>query len=375
MIKLPEKNTQAHQLLELIAISGEFPAAALCRLDGGDSYKEKLITVLKNEKLIRTHYKDKLRGYRLTTAAKKALLAENYDRFSFFLEGKTETNFIKSEITRRLRLHRIAEVFLTMRNAGVQIYRDEKPDVFYPAGEGAEPTQAPTVIIPAFYNSREFKELGGETSKIKNARTIGILLTKNDAYILYNTDHGMMKWDYKSEMRTKALLKYYLCQERLPHQYIAENVKGMIFGSNMEMAYQLLTSTGGYKQNYFVLDGNYDSFVFLASDKYGELLLKLLCDNEKRNKLEEILSKNLHPPDHKLLIENDGIDEAGNPVLFAYSFDMPRISRFNSALNLQNREGTLISFDFQKEVLRKYCSALVDIQTIDFDKFERRFFP
>lgn len=370
-----EKSKQAHQLLQLIAISGELPADALSRLAGSDSYKEKLITGLKGEKLIRTHYNNKLRGYRLTTTAKKMLLEENYDRFSFFLEGNVETNTLKSEITRRLRLHRIAEVYLTMHNAGVRIYRDEKPDIFFPTVENAVPTQSLTVVSPAFYNSRELKELGEETMKIRNARTVGILLTPNDVYIVYNTEGALMKWDYKSEMRTKALMKYYLCQERLPHQYAAENIKGMIFGSSMEMAYQLLTSTGGYKRSYFVLDGNFDSFVFLTSDRNGELLLKLLCEGEKRYELEEILSGNLSPPNRKLLIENDGIDESGNPVLFAYSFDMPRISRFNSALNLQNKEGTLICFDFQKEALAKYCSGLVKIQTIDLNKFERRFFP
>lgn len=372
---MPEKHTQAYHLLQLVAISGEFPTDALGRLVGADSYKEKIITVLKGEKLLRTHYKNKLRGYRLTTAAKKMLLKENYGRFSFSLEGNVETNLLKSEITRRLRLHRIAEVYLTMHNAGVQIYRDEKPDIFYPAVEDAVPTQALTVVSPAFYSSREFKELGGETLKIQNARTVGILLTPNDVYIVYNTEDALMKWDYKSEMRTKALMKYYLCQERLPHQYAADSVKGMIFGSSMEIAYQLLTSTGGYKRSYFVLDGNFDSFVFLTNDRYGELLLKLLCDGEKRYELEEILSGNLYPPNRKLLIENDAMDEAGNPVLFAYSFDMPRISRFNSALNLQNKEGTLICFDFQKEALAKYCSGLVRIQTIDLEKFERRFFP
>lgn len=370
-----EKSTQAHQLLELIAISGEFPAGALHRLTGANTYKEKLITGLKGEKLIRTHYKNKLRGYRLTTTAKKMLLEENYDRFSFFLEGNVETNLLKSEITRRLRLHRISEVYLTMHNAGVQIYRDEKPDIFRPAEESAAATQSPAVISPAFYNSREFKDIGQDALKIQNARSVGILLTPEEVYIVYNTDGALMKWDYKSEMRTKALMKYYLCQECLPHQYAAESVKGMIFGSNMEMAYQLLTSTGGYKRSYFVLDGNFDSFVFLTSDKNGELLLKLLCDSEKRYELEELLSGNLSPPNRKLLIENDGIDESGNPVLFGYSFDMPRISRFNSALNLQNKAGTLICFDFQKEALAKYCSGLVSIQTIDLIKFERRFFP
>ena len=54
----------------MIGMCGEFPADQLNRLIPSASYAEKLITDLKAEHLIRTHYRDALRGYRLTKAAK-----------------------------------------------------------------------------------------------------------------------------------------------------------------------------------------------------------------------------------------------------------------------------------------------------------------
>ena len=39
------------------------------------------------------------------------------------------------------------------------------------------------------------------------------------------------------------------------------------------------------------------------------------------------------------------------------------------------RPGTLICFDFQADVLRRYCGSWVRFQTIDFTKFEGRLFP
>jgi hypothetical protein len=54
---------------------------------------------------------------------------------------------------------------------------------------------------------------------------------------------------------------------------------------------------------------------------------------------------------------------------------MPRIARFSAALQLRGRRGTLICFDFQADALRRYCCDNVRLQTIDFTKFERRFFP
>lgn len=66
------------------------------------SYGEKLITKLKEENYIKTHYKDRLRGYRLTSRGKKLLLQDNPERFSFYLSGNTDTNRPRSDYPRRL---------------------------------------------------------------------------------------------------------------------------------------------------------------------------------------------------------------------------------------------------------------------------------
>ncbi len=102
---LPRRDTQRYQLLELIALSGDFPAELLSRLPGGSTYKESVVKSLKREGLIRTFYRDHLRTYRLTAKAKAQLMAEQPDRFAFYLEGNSDTNLLKGEITRRLRLY------------------------------------------------------------------------------------------------------------------------------------------------------------------------------------------------------------------------------------------------------------------------------
>lgn len=87
-----DTSTSAYRFLELVALSGEFPADNLHRMGIGENYGEKLVTKLKEEKLLKTHYKDKLRGYRLTSRGKKMLLAQNPSRFSFYLTGSSDTN-------------------------------------------------------------------------------------------------------------------------------------------------------------------------------------------------------------------------------------------------------------------------------------------
>lgn len=223
------------------------------------------MTALKKAGLLRTYYRDRLRGYRLGIKAKSALLDGWPERFTFCLTGDAETNRLKSEANRRFRLHRLAETYITMGNAGVLLYPDEKPKVFAQTGFGGE-----TVTYPAFYSSREVKELGADATQIRSSRFAGVLLVPTGIFVTYNSGSALMKWRYKSELRVKTLLWNILCQQRLAQQYRVEQVHGLVLGDSMDLAYQILTSTGGAKHDYFMLDGSYDHFYFLTNDHQGE---------------------------------------------------------------------------------------------------------
>lgn len=183
-------DTTKYRLLEMIGMCGEFPADQLNRLIPSASYAEKLITDLKAEHLIRTHYRDALRGYRLTKAAKEMLLSVSPLRFQCYLTGNTETNLIRSEVSRRIRLHQKAETYLTLLHAGIPFYPDVKPDIFCNHREAGSIGMR---SLPLFYASREIKELGPETTKIRNSRSMGILMAPQCVYVLYNTGNGVLK--------------------------------------------------------------------------------------------------------------------------------------------------------------------------------------
>lgn len=63
-----------------------------------------------------------LRGYRLGVRAKRLLLQQEPERFAFYLSGCSDTNAIKSEVPRRIRLHRIAQTYVATDE-----YRSCKP--------------------------------------------------------------------------------------------------------------------------------------------------------------------------------------------------------------------------------------------------------
>ena len=71
---LPAEGTLPLLVLQIIAVSGEFPATFSSQFPGGSSYIESVIGKLKKDGLLRSYTKNGLRGLRLTTNAKRLLL-------------------------------------------------------------------------------------------------------------------------------------------------------------------------------------------------------------------------------------------------------------------------------------------------------------
>lgn len=367
-IEFPNQRTRAYELLELIAICGELPTDQLSRLSGGVSYKETLVTSLKKKGFIKTYYADGMRGLRLTNIAKKHLLEVAHDRFSFYLKDNAETNHVRSHPTRRERLCRIAEATITMMNAGVNIFRDERPTVFTPTVEETFQVQS-----PAFYPSREIKDIGFMFDKAGSTRAVGVVLTKKDILLTYNIgDSLIQKWGYKVEKRAKTVIEYELTIRRMHQQYNADSVKGLVLANSMALAAEILKSSE--QRQYFLLDDNFEHFYFVTNDIKGEMLLRLICDHELGAELDELLTSDLYPADNGSLIDHDAITEDGEYVLLSYKCDLRRIRNFDRELSVQKKKGIIYCFDYQAEVIRPCCSDAVEFQTLDYKKTERRFF-
>lgn len=360
-------DTQKFKLLEMIGICGEFPANQLNRLFSSSSYAEKLITQLKSEKLIRTHYKDKLRGYRLTKKGKELLLDFYPARFHCYLNGNTETNLIRSEVTKRIRLHQKAETYLTLLHAGIPIFPDEKPLIF---SENREAGCLSLRSLPLFYSSREIKELGAITTKIKNSRSMGILMAPHCVYAIYNTGGSILKWEYKTEVRLNAFLQHYL--QGYPYSGHPK-IRAIMLGDDMTTAFRLLTSTGGYRRSLFMLDTSFEQFHFVPNTAQGETLLQLLVNPKMMARLNRLLLSDQKFRQDDLPIEHDAVSPNGTPTILAYDFDMQRINRFNTGLNVYGKSGNLICFDFQIPVLKQYLTADIHYSSIDLSKFRKGF--
>lgn len=368
-VDIPSLTSLGGVLLTLTALSGELPVTLVSRLSSRVAYTEKVIKSLKGKKLLRTYSSHGLRGFRLTSFAKRSLLEQWPDLFERVFSCESATNAPGYKINDRLRLHRMAEVMVSMLNAGVSVYPWEKPDVFTPMPLN----ESPYIARPTYFSSREVKQLGSQASKISSSRANGVLLANDSIFVIYNTATGLMKWANKAEVRLSALLQVELCQSRLSDQYGTAEQSAILFGSEMSLVPSLMGLNGHQPHQGLLQDKNFAHFYYLPSDHHGDVLMQLLCDPEERAKLDDVLSCGLSGPRPDWAVENDAT-EGDSPVLFGYSCDIPRIKRFSTALELQERTGTLYCFDFQEVALREICGPNVSIQCIDFEAYERSVF-
>lgn len=136
-------------LLRLIAISGELPAGLVGEIVESESYAAALITRLKKENYISVRNAGGYKGYVLRRKGKRYLLERYEDDLSFFLSGSAQTNHVKSEPEKRLRLYRMSEVWVFLWKMGIEIFQSQKPDL----GNGFEKSGKKAV----YYGSLEYK--------------------------------------------------------------------------------------------------------------------------------------------------------------------------------------------------------------------------
>ena len=363
---LPSHNSLNYELLSLTAICGEVPCACSARLTASESYRKKVVTSLTHDKLLRIFSSHHLRGYRLGVRGKRLLLQQEPERFAFYLSGCSDTNAIKSEVPRRIRLHRIAQTYVTMLNAGAMIYRDEKPPIFSPAASGLF-----LIEQPCFYDSREMKEAELEMLKIRGSRMAGALFTSNRVFVVYNSMEFLPVFDPQVEMRAKVMLEQ-VCRTKISFNLKAS---GLLLSDNMDILHTLLERSQTHRRDHFLLNDGYEHFYFLTNNSYGETLLQLLCRPEITMQVNAALLQEFQPSLPNSRFECDAVNDSDAPVLFCYLPDIPRLYRFVSGLNLLNNTGILVCFDFQADALRPLCGDNIELQIIDFQNFKARFLP
>lgn len=349
------KNSQSYRLLALVAMTGECSKEAMALLMPQEHYRKKILMQLMRDRLIKVYEKDGLMGYRLGRLGKAFLLQIDQERFSFFLEDGAGANMRRSKISQRERQHRVSEVLAMMESGDVEIYRDRKNQIF---GYGAR--QTGEIEQSAFYLPNEVKEQEDLTRKIINSKLAGVWKSEGAVWICYNMGMHLMNWYGNVEQRADILVRSILNMQGIKHE-----TSGMILlGNSMEWALHCLDDprTRGYIMNSF-----YERVCFVPLDAYGKTILRLIGDVDMHEHLRNSLKEDLRK-DAVGRIECDGIDPDGRYILILMDMDLKRLIRFCMQMRYINGCGDVYCFDFQGEVVRRFCSKNITISELDFEK-------
>ena len=174
------KDSQSYRILSLIALSGECSEGAVALLLPQESYRQKVIHKLLDDKFLSRYQNDDVKGYRLMRRGKEALLQIDREKFSFYLEDGADFSMRRTKLSHRQRQHRISEVLAMMENAGIEIHRGRKYPIFErdpPQSEAVLQSEAivqsGAVVQSAFYHSKEVKAQTDLTRKIISSKMAG----------------------------------------------------------------------------------------------------------------------------------------------------------------------------------------------------------
>lgn len=293
-------------LLRMIAVSGELPAGLVGEIVGSETYAAALITRLKKENYISVRNAGGYKGYVLRSKGKRYLLEKYEEDLSFFLSGSAQTNHVKSELEKRLRLHRMSEVWVFFWKMGIEIFQSQKPDL----GNGFEKSGKKAV----YYGSLEYKE---SAEAIKGSRACGVLITGDTAYVVYNTMNKRMKWAKKMEtaMRTWT-------ERMLLIGGGLRRADSLILGDSMEFLTELLNSDSGVRKNLYQVDDVYERYYYIPRISIARIQMEFLLTSWKREKMKKLLATLVKYPRRKEYAISEGFDKNMQPIYFCHELDM-----------------------------------------------------
>lgn len=326
-----------------------------------ESYKQKVLHKLLEDKLISKRQKDGVKGYRLMRKGKEGLLQLDQERFSFYLEDGADFSMRKSTVTQRKRQHRIAETLIMMEKSGTAIYRDEKKTIF-----GKEPLQTDAFTQSAFFHPKEVKEQIDLTRKIISSRITGVWVMDEAVWLCYNIGTILPAWFDNVENRADILIRSMIRETGLAFN----SSRVLLFGSSMQQATDCLEND---KMRGYIRNAPFQKFCFLPLDSMGCTVLQLLNDPEIYQCLLSVLSEDLEKNLGGIHMEYDGNNPEGLPTLICIDCDLKRLTQFITQLRYIGRRGEVICFDFQKEAIKRYCGEETKISTVDLETVRTRF--
>ena len=343
--------SKKEKLLTITALSGEFPCDNFHRLHISSSYAKLLRHNLYQEGMIKSLSDDCLKGLVLTSKGIEVLKQKEPERYRY-ISDKTRT-----EISRRYRRQLFARTYCSLLNADIEFLPDRKPFVF--ARRRSQPYIVGSPLIrpsllsdePVFYSSIEIKyELEDHVQQIRNSAMTGLVLNRNNCFVLYNIGENRFPLSYATELKAGIMVG---SGTFLEMKKASSNAVFLV--RDFSIADELIYGSKEKKTapSKVILNRAYKHIYLIPENESGDIQLRVLCHPPFRELIEDTFFESFGDSNPNYKIINDGFDSDGNPVLDGCFLDVVRLLKFKRGLLTNDIPGRVLCFDFQMEFVAK----------------------
>ena len=361
--------SKKEKLLTITALSGEFPFDKFHRLHISSSYAKLLRHNLYQEGMIKSLSDDCLKGLVLTSKGIEVLKQKEPERYRYISDKK------RTEVSRRYRRQLFARTYCSLLNADIEFLPDRKPFVF--ARRRSQPYTVGSPLIrtsllsdePVFYSSIEIKyELEDHVQQIRNSAMTGLVLNRNNCFVLYNIGENRFPLSYATELKAGIMVA---SGTFLEMKKASSNAVFLV--RDFSIADELIYGSKEKKTapSKVILNGAYKHIYLIPENESGNIQLRILCHPPFRELIEDTFFESFGDSNPNYKIINDGFDSDGNPVLDGCFLDVVRLLKFKRGLLTNDIPGKVLCFDFQMEFVAKLMKpAKVQINHIKIKDVE-----
>ena len=365
--------SHVHQLLQLLAIAGEFPASSL-HLLGNERVVKALIHRLESVQDIRfslegqvlhtkifqaSGYRD-MRTIRLNKGALPLLEGLHPNASKYYLR-MTHNHSFSGNVHHVGRNHRVGEAIALAMMAGLEF----RPYALPKLHQGViAPIAFPK---PGFYIARDIK--GSEfddMDKTMFTRVVGAAFYPGGCYAVYNTRNAVMKWSGMGEFRAKHFLSGLNRYNNSPNDVES----ALLLGNDPAVALQTIFESDKTKnmRKSSRFDKTYQCVHFVPLNSDGIQLLKLLTLPDWNERVLDAIFESDERPKGYGFMEYDAVIN-GRYVLSHLDSDLARLIRFREGVRFENetrpgKQFGVVCYSWQVEFIRAYLEDAVALRVI-----------
>lgn len=364
--------SQAHRLITLLAITGEYPVCSL-KLLGNERVIKALVHRLTFQQVIRNPDTDErittkllqisgrgnLKSVRLYKGALPILSWIHPDASDYYLESFWDHRF-PGDAAHRERNLRVAEAVAMCMETGIESRAFRLPSLQNDRIGLTVPGET------SFYLARDLKKINpSEQNKTMFARTVGAIFYPGNCYVVYNTRNAAMKWSGMGEFK----VLHSVIEIARMNAGIQSIDSAILFGQSGKTALDTLLESDKSRRRELRFDGIYRHVHFVPMDDIGKRRLALLTLPDWNEKLLDLLFEPETRSYGKGHMEYDAC--VGGVYIYSHlDGDLARLIRFREAMDAQRDKYEVLCFSDQLPLLREYLGPQVTLKTIDMDVIE-----